>query len=78
MMTTGRAARGNNERKKKGKALDKQPLRRQLLADSSTKIVVTGPDFVGTTTLLQELTRVGYKVDLLQDKPPPSQRQKFC
>ena len=74
MAATGRAARGYNERKKKGKALDKQPLRRQLLADSSTKIVVTGPDFVGATTLLQELARVGYKVTFLQSKPPPSQR----
>jgi hypothetical protein len=52
---TGRASRGYGERKKKGKPIDKKPLQRQLLSDSNTKLVITGPDFVGCTTLLQQL-----------------------
>ncbi len=67
--SAGRASRGYGERKKKGKPISKQPLRKQLLAESDTKIVVTGPDFVGCTTLLQELHRVGYQCNFLRDKP---------
>jgi hypothetical protein len=51
----GRLARGYNVPKKKGKPISKLPLRKQLLAESNTKIVVTGPDFAGSTTLLQQL-----------------------
>ena len=59
----GRASRGYGERRKKGKPLDKRPIRKQLMADSNTKIAVTGPDFIGCTTLLQQLHHAGYPVD---------------
>lgn len=76
--TEGRALRGYGERRKKGKPIDKQPLRKQLLAESNTKIVVTGPDFAGSTTLLQQLHRVGYTCNFLRDKPAPATRGEFC
>lgn len=76
-MDNGRAERGYNEKKKKGKPISKQPLRRQLLAESDTKIVITGPDFIGSTSLMQELNRVGYQCNFLRDKPAPNTRGEF-
>ena len=74
---TGRQSRGYGERKKKGKPIDKAPYRKQLLASSDTLIVLTGPDFVGCTTLLQELHRVGYPVAPMRERPLPEHRDTF-
>jgi hypothetical protein len=45
-------SRGYKERKKKGKPIDKRPVQRHLIKNSDLKIAVTGPDFIGCTTLL--------------------------
>lgn len=73
----GRAERGYGERRKKGKPLDKRPIRRELLHNSQTKIVVTGPDYVGCTTLLQQLGHAGYPVDTSLHKPEAADRLTF-
>ena len=52
---TGVNARGYGKPRKRGKPLDKGPVQREVVANSHSKIVVTGPDHVGCTTLLQLL-----------------------
>lgn len=47
--------RGYKERKKRGKPIDKRPTKKLIVEQSQLKIVITGPDFVGCTTLLQIL-----------------------
>ncbi len=49
--------RGYKPRPKKGKPIDKAPVLRQHLEASSDKIVVTGPDYIGVTTLLRNLEK---------------------
>ncbi len=39
--------------------------------------MITGPDFIGCTTLLQELQRVGYNCNFLRDKPEVGARAEF-
>lgn len=47
----------------------------QYLRDNKmTRIVVTGPDFIGCTTLLRLLEKDGYHVEVTLDKPAPEQR----
>lgn len=52
---TGVNSRGYGQPRKKGKPLDKRPVQKELVANSHNKIVVTGPDHVGCTTLLKLL-----------------------
>ena len=52
---TGVNTRGYGAPRRKGKPLSKKLVRQDLVAQSSTKIVITGPDHVGCTTLLQLL-----------------------
>ncbi len=41
------------------------------------KIVVTGPDFIGVTTLLRNLEKKGYQVEVCDGKPDPPARDQF-
>ncbi len=68
--------RGYKPKPKKGKPIDRSPVLRQHLEASRDKIIVTGPDFIGVTTLLRNLEKKGYAVDVCT-KPPPAERATF-
>ena len=70
--------RGYHPRAKKGKPLPKAPLRRRREATCGWRLVVTGPDFIGCTTLLRGLERVGHRVSLLTRKPRVEDRPTWC
>lgn len=68
---------GYNPRPKKGKPISKAPLQRRIMATSGYHVVITGPDYVGCTTLLAGLRKVGYVTRQLAPKPAPEQRPHF-
>ncbi len=70
--------RGYKPRPKKGRPIDKGPVLRQHLQECSDKIVVCGPDYIGVTTLLRGLEKLGYAVDVCRGKPPAEAREAFC
>ncbi len=55
---------------KKGKPPPKQPLREFLKKHERYRIVLTGPDYSGTTTILRKLENKGYSVQAAPVKPP--------
>lgn len=71
------ADRGYNARPKKGKPLPRAPIRRRIEGQCGWRIVVTGPDFVGCTTLLRGLERVGHRICLLAQKPTAARRDAW-
>lgn len=71
-------ARGYTPRPPKGKPLPRAPMRRQIERNCAWRVVITGPDYVGCTTLLRGLERVGHAVALAPHKPPPGARPHWC
>ena len=74
---TGVNERGYGTPRKKGKPLSKKLVHRELLASSNIKIVVSGPDHIGCTTLLQLL---GKQLGVATANAPrltPSERVEF-
>jgi hypothetical protein len=74
---TGVNERGYGAPRKKGKPLSKKLVRKELVERSHTKIVVTGPDFVGCTTLLQLLGRSLGLATLTAPRPAAATRGDF-
>ena len=62
---------------RKGKPIPTAHLQRHLIAHSGHTVVVTGPDYIGCTTLLRLLEQKQYTICLLARKPNPSARAEF-
>lgn len=62
---------------RKGKPLPKDHLVRFMREHEGHRIVVSGPDFVGCTTLLHRLVQLGYTTLQLARKPPAAERHTF-
>ena len=69
--------RGYKPKPKKGKPLPKGPLKRQREATCGWKIVCTGPDFIGCTTLLRGLERLGHHIHVAANKPTATSRHQW-
>ncbi len=74
---TGVNSRGYGAPRRKGKPLSKQLARKELLANSSTKVAIVGPDHVGCTTLLQLLGRQLQVPTSSAPRPPPQDRKEY-